>query len=121
MLQKLSLLLALIALISCGKKIPTLEGIDSDKWKSDRNACLGDRKAMEPAIRHELPKLKGLSEMDIIKLLGRPDGNELYKGNQKFYRYSVTPGSDCNAGDSTTVKLILRFNAMGYAQLVSIE
>ncbi len=121
MLQKLSILFTIVVLISCGKKIPTLEGIDSEKWKSDRNACLGDRKSMESAIRIELPKLKGLSEMDIIKLLGRPDGNELYKGNQKFYRYSITPGVDCATGDSTTLKLILRFNAMGYAQLVSVE
>ncbi|HWA35013.1 MAG TPA: hypothetical protein VG737_12820 [Cyclobacteriaceae bacterium] len=116
----LSGLLAL-TLYSCGKDLPTLEGIDAEKWKSDKNACLGNRNRMQPAIQAEMVKLKGLKEMDIVSLLGRPDANELYKRNQKFYYYYLSPGPACPARDSTTHRLVLRFNAMGYAQLVSID
>jgi outer membrane protein assembly factor BamE (lipoprotein component of BamABCDE complex) len=65
-------------------------------------------------------ELKGLSEDDIIELLGRPDRNELYKRNQKFYYYDLEPGKPC---DSTAhnQQLILRFNAMGLAKEVAIE
>ncbi len=59
--------------------------------------------------------------MDIISILGKPDQNELYKRNQKFYYYFISPGPACKTPDSTAYKMILRFNAMGYAQLVSIE
>jgi hypothetical protein len=106
---------------SCGKDLPSLDGIDAEKWKSDKNSCLGDRSRMEPAMRAEMEKLKGLKEMDVISLLGRPDANELYKRNQKFYYYFLSPGPACATRDSVTQRLVLRFNAMGYAQLVSID
>lgn len=116
-----SAVLLVLLLISCGKELPTLDGIDTDEWKKDKNACHGARQSMESTLRREFTKLKGLAEMDVIKLLGRPDQNELYKRNQKFYYYSISPGPGCGSKDTTALKLVLRFNAMGYAQLVSIE
>jgi len=74
-------------LISCGKELPTLEGIDLDKWKEDKNGCMGIRLSMEPVMKMEMPKLKGLAEMDIVAMLGKPDQNELYLRNQKFFNY----------------------------------
>lgn len=120
MLLRASILLLFI-LTACGKDLPALEGVDTDKWKSDKNACLGERRAMEESLRLEMGKLKGLAEDDILKLLGRPDANELYKRNQKFYYYFLSPGPNCTSRDSITQRLVLRFNAMGYAQAVSIE
>ena len=121
MLQKFNVLLLAAILISCGKALPALDGIDTEKWKGDRDACQGYRQSVASSIEAEMVKLKGLSEMDIIQLLGKPDQNELYKRNQKFYSFFITPGPNCPAADSTAKKLILRFNAMGYAQLVSVE
>jgi hypothetical protein len=117
---RLSGLVALL-LCGCGKDLPTLEGIDLSKWKSDKNACSGDRNKMQSTMESEMIKLKGLKEMDIVSLLGRPDANELYKRNQKFYYYFLSPGPACPERDSVTQRLVLRFNAMGYAQLVSID
>lgn len=117
----LSILFAAVLFASCGKDLPVLNGIDSQQWKDDHRACGGYRKSVEGTLRMELEKLKGLSEMDIIKLLGKPDQNELYKRNQKFYSYDIYPGTGCSSPDSISHKLILRFTAMGYAQLVSIE
>ena len=116
-----STILLISLMLSCGKELPTLNGVDLDKWKDDKNACQGLRESMGPSLKMEITKLKGLAEMDIIALLGRPDQNELYTRNQKFYYYFISPGPACKASDSSAHKLILRFNAMGYAQLVSIE
>ena len=121
MSQRPSLFLIVFLLFSCGKDLPTLQGVDTEKFKEDKNACSGVRTAMEAPLQAEMAKLKGLSEANIIALLGRPDQNELYKRNQKFYYYFLSPGPGCATPDSSAHRLALRFNAMGYAQLVSIE
>jgi hypothetical protein len=116
---RLSAILFLLCL-GCAKQAPTLEGVDTERWRADKNACLGYRHETEVALTRDKEKLKGLSEMDIVNLLGRPDKNELYKRNQKFFCYYVSPGPDCDSPDERPVQLIIRFNAMGYAQLVSV-
>lgn len=121
MWQKLSLFTLLLFFSSCGRDLPSLEGIDILKWKEDKNGCGGYRESVDAVLQRELSQLKGLSEMDILSLLGKPDQNELYKRNQKFFYYFISPGSGCKVASTTPQKLILRFNAMGYAQLVSME
>ncbi len=113
-------LLLLLLPFACANPLPTLEGVDTSAWKDDKLACSGRRQEMETALAREMDKLKGLSEMDVVELLGRPDENELYKRNQKFYFYYITPGPDCPEGEPMPRRLSVRFNAMGYAQLVSI-
>ncbi len=118
---KLSQCLLAVLLVSCGRDMPTLPDIDIEEWKGDKNGCHGYRAGKEIELRQSLPELKGLSEVDIVQLLGRPDQNELYKRNQKFYYYFVTAAPGCPNASAASMKLILRFNAMGYAQLVSLE
>jgi hypothetical protein len=113
-------LLLLVVVLSCTKPQPTLEGIDLSKWRNDKFGCAGDRQTMIPTLSSQSDKLKGLSEMDVIELLGKPDENELYKRNQKFYNYYVSPGPDCPEYKDMPDKLIIRFNAMGYAQLITL-
>ena len=120
MIRKLWLSFLIPAVLGCTNTI-TLEGVDSEKWKVDRNGCRGIRSSMEPGLKSELQKLKGLSEADIIGLLGRPDQNELYKRNQKFYHYFLSNGPGCEDSLSAVRRLSVRFNAMGYAQSVAIE
>lgn len=117
-----SILVCLAAVIlSCGGKLPAFETIDSGQWKNDRNACGGYRQGIRSSIESDIEKLKGVSENDMFSLLGRPDQNELYKRNQKFYSYFLTPGPGCASPDSVVHRLIIRFNAMGYAQQVTVE
>jgi hypothetical protein len=117
-LLNLSLFLLLCA---CGRELPKLDGIDAGKWKDDKKGCNGYRQSTEAKLLGQTEQLKGLAEMDIVRLLGKPDQNELYKRNQKFYSYYISPGIDCAYHDSINHRLVLRFNAMGYAQLVAIE
>ena len=63
--------------------------------------------------------LTGLSEGDLVSLLGKPDKNDLSEHHEKFYTYYFTPGPECNGGSSYTV-LEVRFNATGVSKEVAI-
>lgn len=106
--------------ITCGKPMPDLAPIDLAQWKDDKGGCKQQRITFIEELKNQKDELKGLSEKDIIHLLGRPDHNELYKRNQKFYYYDIDPGKSCN-DQVTGQQLIIRFTAMGYAKEVSIE
>ena len=112
----------LLFLFSCGKSLPTLDNVDLSAWRDDKRACAGKRSSMFESISNQSEKLLALDEQEIISLLGKPDDNELYKRNQKFFYYFVQPGADC-ADSSTAVpkKLVIRFNAVGLAKEVAVE
>jgi len=109
-----------LVLISCGKPLPAFDDFNLEKWRNDKNGCRGERALNLKSLTSQKDKLKGLSQDAIVKLLGRPDQNELYKRNQKFFHYLLTPGKECGT-DSTSLKLSLRFNAMGFAKEVVVE
>ena len=118
-MQRFGFLLFVILLSSCDSPLPSIDGVDLAKWKNDKNGCQGERKLMRASLEQQKTKLQGLSESQIIKLLGRPDQNELYKRNQKFYFYWIT-GSDCS-DDSVKLKLGIRFTAMSIAKEISFD
>lgn len=106
----------------CGKDLPALENIDLEQWRKDRNACGTYRTENLTAILSQKEKLLALKEMQVVKLLGRPDRNELYKRNQKFYYYYLKPAPDCEKYSAeNNIRLAIRFNAMGLAKEVMIE
>lgn len=120
--KQLSLLILLFLLSpSCTSKLPQLEGVDLKLWKEDRNGCNHFRATMIDAIDAEKEKLKRLSEMDLVELLGRPDENELLDRNQKFFIYFLEPGPPCDVPTAHAKKLILRINAMGLAKETLIK
>ncbi|MEL7001491.1 MAG: hypothetical protein AAFN93_02020 [Bacteroidota bacterium] len=104
-------------LFSCGKTVE-LTGFDTNTWKEDPNGCKGDRLQMVNALKENTDKLKGLSQAEIAKLLGKPDRNELYKRNQKFFEYQIAPDPSCNGQNSGPINyyLSIRFNATGLAK-----
>src|SRR6188768_3150667 len=107
MIQKSFLLsLFIIILYSCGQPTPILEGVDIELWKSDKYGCLKQRTQFIVSITNQRDKLKSLTEDDIIDLLGRPDQNELYSRNQKFYRYFLEPGPSCEHAVPNPKRLI---------------
>ncbi len=119
--MKKGLLFSLVLFVfACGKPLPDLAPIDLSQWKEDKGGCKSMRASFLSELVSQKDELKGLSEKDIIELLGRPDRNELYKRNQKFYYYDVEPGKACDSL-ATNQQLILRFNAMGMAKEVTVE
>jgi hypothetical protein len=121
MIKSASVFLLLLCL-GCGKPLPTLEGIDLAQWRKDKNACHAVREPMREAIDRQKEKLLGLDEEQMLDLLGRPDQNELYTRSQKFYYYYIEPAPACGSqGDTTSQRLVIRFNAVGLATEVTIE
>ena len=119
--MKKGLLYSLVLFVfACGKPLPDLAPIDLSQWKEDKDGCKNVRARFRSELISQKDELKGLSEKDIIELLGRPDRNELYKRNQKFYYYDIEPGKACDSL-AANQQLILRFNAMGMAKEVTIE
>jgi len=120
--KPLSIFIFLVGLgASCGKPLPNLNGVDLNSWKEDKNGCNGTRAQMIEAMAIEKDKLKKLSEMDLLELLGRPDENQLLTRNQKFYIYYLEPGPNCDTPKSDARKLILRINAMSLTKETQIK
>ena len=117
-----NVVLPAIILTSCGKSLPVLDGIDNLSWKNDKNGCAGKRSEMIEGIQAQKEKLLGLNELEMVNLLGKPDQNELYKRNQKFYYYFVQPSIACDSsGTDNPATLVIRFNAMGLAKEVNVN
>lgn len=107
---------------SCRKEVPEIRGLDKTRWVNDKNGCNRYRKSMLEVIKSQKEKLLALNEAEVMSLLGRPDENELYKRNQKFFYYNILPSRNCSGKtDSVTSRLVVRFNAMGLAKEVTIE
>lgn len=114
--------IALLFLAACGKPLPALDNFDQKAWKNDKNACQGHRMMQATSLEMQKDKMLALDEMSIVSLLGKPDQNELYKRNQKFYSYFIEPGVACNRTTGAPAKrLVIRFNAMGLAKEITIE
>jgi hypothetical protein len=121
MFNRLSVLILLIVMVACGQPSPRFDDIDLTQWKNDKNACGKYRTSVIAAVQKQTDKLLALNELQLVTLLGKPDRSELYKRNQKFYYYYLKPSPDCPSLKGETLRLAIRFNAMGLAQEVVME
>lgn len=80
------------------------EEFDVKAWKNDRNGCENIRTGMLENLEKIKPKLEGLDEVDLRKILGKPDFAELYSRNQKFYTYYVDASEKCSNSTSQNIK-----------------
>jgi hypothetical protein len=111
-----------IILSSCGKPLPTLDNIDVQAWKDDKKGCAGKRAAMLTSLQSQTDKFLALDPQEVISLIGKPDENELYTRNQKFFYYNIDPAPACASSTIAKPKqLVIRFNATGLAKEVVIE
>jgi hypothetical protein len=118
--MKRSLLLSVIFCLSCSRPIPELAGFDRAVWKNDPKGCNRNRIQFLAALNEQRNKLKGLSESDLVAVLGNPDKKDLSEHHEKFYSYFIEPATDCGKGDSATTILEVRFNATGVSKEVAI-
>jgi outer membrane protein assembly factor BamE (lipoprotein component of BamABCDE complex) len=122
MFRWLSVILILLVLTGCGKPLPTLDNLDLEQWEKDKNACGSYRQDNIETLLAQKEKLLALKEMQIVNLIGRPDRNELYKRNQKFFYYYLKPAPECSTYNvDDNARLAIRFNAMGLAKEIMIE
>lgn len=82
----------------------TNEEFDMKAWKMDRNGCTSVRIEMLDDLEKIKTKLEGLDEIDLRKILGKPDFAELYSRNQKFYTYYIDASEKCENKNSQNIK-----------------
>ncbi|CAN5359108.1 hypothetical protein BH23BAC1_BH23BAC1_50960 [soil metagenome] len=112
----------IIYISGCRERI-SIEGFNEAIWKSDLMGCNGARENLISILSQEKDELMGLSENRILQFLGKPDFQELYERNQKFYYYYFIPGPQCQTGNPGTNEgtLQIRFTALGFANEIVIN
>lgn len=107
-------LLSLSLLTTCDAPAPELPGLDPAAFRADRSGCAGYRDAHRLILKSLSPRLLGLREGQISRLLGLPDATELGDRGQRVYLYRLTPGPACGANSRALEPTLLRvrFNAV---------
>lgn len=105
--------------MACNQKID-LPHFDEEIWQADIHGCLGDRKEMVESLLDSKKHIQGLNEDEVIHILGKPDRNQLYRRNQKFYIYDITGSEFCASDPVPYTYLNIRFNATGLAKEVMV-
>lgn len=70
-------------------------------------------------LEKQKEKLMGLSQSQIVNLLGKPDAQELLKRNAKTFTYYLSEGSQCGKGLQEGVALRIHFGALNYVSEIS--
>lgn len=106
------ILLLTCVFLSCSADQNQFEEFDSIAWKKDYKACSGQRLAMKKDFEQIKSKLKGLDQMEIIEVLGKPDFQRLEDRHMKSYLYFLEPASTCTAGKADAKTIVVRFNSV---------
>ncbi len=97
----------------------SLEGFQPDRWREFTKECTDYRLNIAGHIIKHQEALLESNQNEIEALLGAPTEHELYKRNQKFFHYQLTPSDSC--GSYASQKFIsIRFNAIGLANEVQL-
>ena len=114
----------LILFTSCGKGVE-IENFDKNAWKNDPLACKNTRKAQIEALDKGKDLLKSLTPKQLINTLGRPDRQELYERNQRYYLYFYEKGAQCDGeldiNLEKTPLIRIRFSAIDIVTEVIIQ
>ncbi|MEP1095235.1 MAG: hypothetical protein ABJG78_09005 [Cyclobacteriaceae bacterium] len=113
------LVIVLTALSSCYKNLE-LEGFNEDDWKSFRTTCSEYRLKKADLLIENQDLLLESTQNEIESLLGAAEEHELYRRNEKFFHYRLTPRDTCENADDTIKFLSIRFNAVGRASDVQV-
>ncbi len=119
-------LLALIlvaTLVGCSSPPDRLGKLDLVKWRQDRRACEGIRQTLVADFKAEQAQLMEKFADDVGQILGKPDIHQLGGRNQKYYVYFLEKGPQCDdiTQNSSALKVILRFNAVGLLSEITYQ
>ncbi len=111
--------IVLISICSCDKKIQ-LGSFNPTRWQNDFNGCDGNREIQLRFLNGLKKDFEGLSETQLISILGKPNKQELKERNCKSYYYYCAPGKQCfmNLGAEKTAYLIVEMNAISRVSLL---
>ena len=112
----------ILAFTNCTQEIK-IDGFDAEAFKSDKHACAGTRLKLEPQLIEAQEQLKGYNQIEITKLLGKPDKIEIYKRGQRFFIYFLEKGPSCSTEKLVKYpkSLFIRFSALNSANEIFIK
>ena len=119
---KIILFASLLALSTCRPAIDT-SGFDTRQWQEDPGGCAGKRKNLLADFKEFVkPVLKGKSDTQIRKVLGKPDYSELGKRGKKYFFYFLEKGPHCTgpAAPGKADCLRIRFEALNRANEIVV-
>jgi len=114
----------MLILASCGGYEQADHAVlDLNTWKNDQNGCSSERIGMVQDFEKVEALLLGKSELDIRKMLGRPDRVELIERSQKFYMYFLEAGSQCDEKkfDTDGKYMYIRFTSLNEVNEIGIK
>ena len=114
------MLINIFILSSCEKKID-LGKFNSQAWINDFNGCDGSREIQMIYLDDIKSRFTGMRESQVIKILGKPNKQELGERNVKMYIYYYKPGKQCfmSRKSSQTATLNIDFDALDRIALMS--
>lgn len=117
--MKFIYLLLLFTLASCYPKIE-IEDFDEKLWLTAFESCQSSKIEMGKLIVKNENKILGKGQAEVKALLGQPNEHELYRRNQKFFHYALTPSDSCQEIRSQR-NLSILFDALDRAKEVMIS
>lgn len=110
--MRLCCLVVVMIFTACSSE--KIKNFDSEKWKNDLKGCKNERLQLVETLEAQKEQLMGLSQAQIVALLGKPDAQELLKRNAKTFTYYLSEGVQCGKGSKEGVALIIHFGALNY-------
>ena len=114
-------LLAICWLLTACQDDARFAGFDSKTWKNDKSGCKGERQAMQADFEKIRLALKGLSQMEVVAVLGSPDLQRLDERQTKSYLYFLEPGNTCAVAKPDARVVVVRFSAVDNAFEITYE
>ncbi|MEM6299626.1 MAG: hypothetical protein AAF740_13135 [Bacteroidota bacterium] len=121
-MKKIAILFTFFLVACGGNESISTEEFDYPAWKNDKNGCSGTRLELWENLKSVKERLIGLSEVEVLKVLGTPDNRDLYNRNQKAVIYYLEPAPSCESFDENTPPRVVRvlFNALNQAKEITI-
>lgn len=120
-MRNLTYLVFIILFLSgCLKKVD-VGSFDTEVWKKDPKGCLVQRPSLIEELNKNKKGLLGLYQKDVLKVLGPPEEQELYKRSQTYYIYYIDAADNCDMPVENPRKLYIRFTSLGIANEVTIR
>ncbi|WMJ74239.1 hypothetical protein RCC89_13835 [Cytophagaceae bacterium ABcell3] len=116
------LLFCSIIFCSCGST-PEIEGFSKEAWANDIKGCNNHRGDLVKLLLENKESLKGVSDKNLFKLLGKPDMQRYYERGKKSYLYFYEPGDQCDdaSGQKNGKRIAFEVNSLGVVVLITEE
>ena len=115
--------LSLLLLISSGcQSVPDIPDFDEAAFRQDARGCEGTRNSMKEKIFNIKDEFRGLSQRQVMQLLGKPERHELASRGQKSFVYYIEPSPECMQNNNKDpLTMFVRFSALNAVTEVSFE